>query len=355
MAILVVAANEKGGVAKTTTTLNLLTGLSGLTAMNGKKLRVLGLDCDPQGGLTFSFGINRDTLPASLYEVLLSELVEENEGKQRWKMQDVVVRTWIDPATRRFLDPTERVNPLDPNSPTVVDALRADGAPLIAGPDVAPISRAAINADKELTIDPYNWVYCLRDALAPIWDSYDYIIADTNPSAGCLTGLCLCTAPYFFVPLGPDPLSVQGSLNVMKTARQSKKRQNPGLELVGLLFTRVSGYKSHDGAMTRLRNDMAVELHQTWPDWEFSFFHTIIQQLRDGVEAAEARSAAIIHRPNSQHAVSYWCFLAELMEKVGGPAKPLMPTVLQALQEAEDERLQLALQRKEERGMLSGN
>lgn len=65
-AIFITVASEKGGVAKTTTSANLLTMLS----LMG--FRVLGLDCDPQGGLTFSFGINRDHLKKSLYEALLS-------------------------------------------------------------------------------------------------------------------------------------------------------------------------------------------------------------------------------------------------------------------------------------------
>src|SRR5690348_1173924 len=117
MAIFIVTASEKGGVAKTTTTLNALTGLSGLN------LRVLGLDCDPQGGLTFSFGINRDNLQASLYEVLLSEVEEEKEGKQRWAMEDVILSTWIDPVSKRFIDPTERVDPEDHNSPTIVETM----------------------------------------------------------------------------------------------------------------------------------------------------------------------------------------------------------------------------------------
>src|SRR6185437_12753392 len=99
---------------------------------------------------------------------------------------------------------------------------------------------------------------------------------------GCLTGLCLCTAPYFYVPMIPDQLSVQGMLNLLRTAKQSKKRQNPGLQLVGLLFTKVSMYKAHDGTMAILRGDMAEELKQAYPEWDFPFFDTIIQQLKDG-------------------------------------------------------------------------
>jgi cellulose biosynthesis protein BcsQ len=150
----------------------------------------------------------------------------------------------------------------------------------------------------------------------------------------------------------PDQLSIQGMLNLLRTARQSKKRQNPGLQLVGLIFTKVLGYKTHDGTMAQLRGELGADLTRAYPEWRFQFFDTIIQQLKDGAEATEARSAAVVYRANSPHAASYWCFLAELVEKIGGPAKPLLPKVLIALEQAEAERQRLAQQRKEERGVL---
>ena len=353
--IFVVTASEKGGVAKTTTTLNALTALSGMG------LRVLGLDCDPQGGLTFSFGVNRDNVRSSLYEVLLDEAMGGHKLKQKYgpdrrpvKLQEVIVQTWLDRDTKRFLDPTEHVDPGDPNSPTVVETLLAQGVDLIKGPELAPISRAAINADNELlAADSQNWVHSLKFALAPIWKNYDYILADTNPSAGCLTGLCLSTAPYFFVPMIPDQLSIQGMLNLLLTAESSKRVLNPGLQLVGILFTRVLGYKTHVGTMAELRGDLATELTRAYPDWEFPVFDTIIYQLKDGAEAAEARAAAIAYRADTPHAVSYWCFLTELVDKIGGRAKETLPDVLRVIEEAQMEKLRQQQERRDAHGASS--
>ena len=90
-----------------------------------------------------------------------------------------------------------------------------------------------------------------------------------------------------------------------------------------------------------------------YPEIDFSFFETVIQQSKDGVDAANDRSIAVIHRQYSAHAISYWHFLAELLGTIGGPATAMMPEVMRGIQEYEEKRLAAAQQRREARGVTA--
>lgn len=306
--------------------------------------RVLLLDCDPQGGLTFTFGIDQESLRRkTLYEALLSVAQEKGDCP----IQDVILQTWYNAETRTFIDPTLHVDAQDESSPLVLDDLRSRGVKLSKGPYLAPISRASVRADAELLASaPLSWMHSLTDALQPVMSHFDYIIADSNPSAGILTAVCLSSSPYFYVPITPEQLSVNGAMHLFKTVRQTKRAANPGLQLAGILFTRVSNYKGYEIMMGNLRGSIAQDLRNDYPDIDFSFFETIIQQNKDGVDAANDRSVAVIHRQYSPHAISYWYFLAELLGKVGGPANAIMPEVLRGIRDYEANRLAVAEQRK---------
>ncbi len=265
-------------------------------------------------------------------------------------MQEVILETWYNPLSKSFIDPTEHVNRSDDASPTLVQDFINSGVQLIRGPYIAPISRNSIRADQELqSASPLSWFFSLRDALEPVLPYFDYVIADTNPSAGCLTGLCLCTSPYFLVPLTPEQLSIQGMLNLLRTVKDAKRASNPDLKLAGIVFTRVANYKGYELIMTSLRKELAQGLQPSYPDMNFSFFDTGIQQSKDGVDATNDRSVAVLHRPNSPHAISYWCLLAEVLNQVGGPAREKMPEVLRAIQQEEERKMDAAKQRKEAR------
>jgi chromosome partitioning protein len=341
-AIFLTTASEKGGQGKTCTTANLGT----LLTLMG--FRVLLLDLDPAGGLTFTFGIDQERLKTNtLYEALLAIVKETDDCP----IQNVILETWYDAETRAFVDAYQRVNPKDATSPLVLDEQRGRGVKLSKGPYIAPISRAAIRADAELqAAAPLTWMHALNDALQPVIAQFDYILADTNPQAGILTALSLCSCPYFYVPITPEQLSVNGALHLFKTVKQTRRTSNPHLQLAGILFTRVANYKGYEVMMGKLRAGLAQELSHDYPDWDFPFFKTIIQQSRDGIDASNDRSVAVIHRPYSPHAISYWYLLAELLATIRGPANAIMPDVLRGIKEYEDNRQAAAEQRKVSRG-----
>jgi chromosome partitioning protein len=174
-------ANQKGGVAKTTSTLNLA------AALKEKELRVLCVDMDPQGNLTMSQGLNPDSIERSMFDVLVHRMPIEN----------VIHKTEIDIA----------VSSID-----------------LAGAELALSSM--IGRER-----------ALEKALAPLLGEYDYIIIDTPPSLGLLTINALVAADGVIVPVQCEYLSLRGLVQLENTLAMIRENLNPNVAIVGILPT----------------------------------------------------------------------------------------------------------------------
>jgi chromosome partitioning protein len=174
-------ANQKGGVAKTTTTLNLA------VAFKEQGLRVLAVDLDPQGNLTMSQGLNPDAIERSMYDVLV----------HRRPIEDVIQHAEVDIA----------VSSLD-----------------LAGAELALASM--IGRER-----------ALEKALAPIRDDYNYILIDTPPSLGILTVNALVAANGVIVPVQCEYLSLRGLVQLENTLSMIRENLNPDVEIEGILPT----------------------------------------------------------------------------------------------------------------------
>ncbi len=186
---MVVFANQKGGVAKTTTTLNLGVAF----AENG--FRVLLVDLDPQGNLTMSQGLNPDAIEQSMFDVLV----------HRMPMDQVIVTREVDIA----------VSSID-----------------LAGADMALSSQIG----RERT---------LEKALAPIRDRYDYILIDTPPSLGLLTINAFVAASGVIVPVQTEYLSLRGLVQLENTLAMVRENLNPRVEIVGIVPTMYDRRLTH--------------------------------------------------------------------------------------------------------------
>jgi chromosome partitioning protein len=174
-------ANQKGGVAKTTTTLNLGVALA------EQELKVLLVDLDPQGNLTMSQGLNPDTIERSMFDVLVHRL----------PVQEVIHHTEVDLA----------VSSID-----------------LAGAELALSSM--IGRER-----------ALEKALAPVKESYDFVLVDTPPSLGLLTINALVASNGVIVPVQCEYLSLRGLVQLENTLSMIRENLNPEVGIEGILPT----------------------------------------------------------------------------------------------------------------------
>ena len=181
-------ANQKGGVGKTTSAVNIASSLA------AKKYSVLLVDCDPQGNATSGLGIRKKSSSGSVYDVIIG----------RSKTADMVCSTTVKNLS------------------------------------VLPSSMDLVGAEIEL-IDMADRESRLRAALEQVRGSYDFIIIDCPPSLGLLTLNCLTAADGVVIPLLCEFYSLEGISQLTQPIRHVKSRVNPSLELIGVLVNMYDG------------------------------------------------------------------------------------------------------------------
>jgi chromosome partitioning protein len=186
--IVYAVANQKGGVGKTTTTLNLG------AALHERGRRVLMIDWDPQASLTVATGINPEDLDQTIYDALMASTRDE----QIPRLEDVILHTAI-------------------------------------GPDLAPANIGLCQAELDLYHAQLGELI-LADLLEPARHTYDYILIDCLPSLGILTVNALAAANTVIIPMQTEYLAMKGVGLLLKTI-QTVKRINKNLRVGGVLLT----------------------------------------------------------------------------------------------------------------------
>jgi len=189
MGKIIAFANQKGGVAKTTTTLNLA------VAFKEQGLNVLAVDLDPQGNLTMSQGLNPDEIERSMFDVLVHRL----------PIEQVIQEREVDVA----------VSSID-----------------LAGAELALSSM--IGRER-----------ALEKALAPVRENYNYILIDTPPSLGILTVNALVAADGVIVPVQCEYLSLRGLVQLENTLSMIRENLNPNVQIEGILPTMYDNRTLH--------------------------------------------------------------------------------------------------------------
>ena len=260
--------NQKGGVGKTTSTINLGAALAEL----GR--RVLLVDFDPQGALSVGLGVNPLQLDQTVYNVLM----ERSVG-----VEDVMLKTSV------------------------------------AGLDLLP-SNIDLSAAEVQLVTEVAREQVLAGALNAVRDEYDYVLIDCQPSLGLLTVNALTAARGVIIPLECEYFALRGVALLMQTIDKVRERLNPALEVEGILATMYDGRTVHGRQV----------LERLVSAFGEAVFHTVINRTIRFPETTVAGEPITSYATSSTGATAYRQLARELIYRetaAGAPATPAVPEV----------------------------
>lgn len=253
-AVTVALANQKGGVGKTTTAINLAAGL----ALRG--LRVLLVDLDPQGNATSGLGIDRTAIETSVYDVLLKDLAAEDA---------------VEPTSVRNLHVL----------PATID---------LAGAEIELVSI-------------FSREQRLKNQLADVVSEYDTILIDCPPSLGLLTVNALAAADEVIIPIQCEYYALEGLSQLLKNVSMVKSNLNPQLEISGVILTMYD-------ARTKLSKEVAEQVRAHFGE---TTYRTLVPRSVRLSEAPSFGEPIEVFAEMSRGAIAYRYLAGEFAERHG--------------------------------------
>jgi chromosome partitioning protein len=253
MTAIITSANQKGGVGKTTTAINLSASL----ADRGK--RTLLIDLDPQANSTIAF-YSSGEIPASMFDVL-----SDNRAPMT-----AVIKATKDPM-------------------------------LFLGP-----GRLALAKLEQVLAGQFDAPYRLKDALAPVIKEYDYIVLDTPPSLGILTVNALVASTHLIVPIQAAYFAIEGTDDLLETYERIRARPNPALKMLGVVITLFD-------KRTNISRDTHGQIRTVFGE---TLFKTKISKNVRLEESPAYKETVLTFAPKSTGAIEYRKLAGEVIQRV---------------------------------------
>lgn len=254
MGKIIALANQKGGVGKTTSSINLAASLAVL------EYRTLLVDADPQANSTSGIGFDPRTIQSSIYECIINDL-----------------------------EPSEAI--VQTETPNL---------------DLLPAHIDLVGAEIEM-INLEEREFKMKKVLAKVKDEYDFIIIDCSPSLGLITINALTASDSVIIPVQCEYFALEGLGKLLNTIKIVQNRLNPDLEIEGILLTMYD-------VRLRLSNQVVDEVRSHFTDL---VFNTIIQRNTRLSEAPSFGISVIMHDANSKGAINYLNLAREILLKNG--------------------------------------
>ena len=264
MGKIIAIVNQKGGVGKTTTSINLSASLG----MLNKK--VLIVDLDPQGNATTGVGVDKRGMKGSIYEVMTMKM----------SVNDAIIKT---KSTNLSIIP--------------------------AYLNLAGVEMELIELERQYkgTEKKFNRVMRLKDELCKIRDNYDYIIIDCPPSLGILTTNALAAADSVLIPVQCEYYALEGIMQLINTIMLAQRKVNPNLDIEGVLLT-----------MLTTNTNLGLEVVESIKGFfKERVYDTIIPRLIRLAEAPSHGKPIIEYEPRSRGTLAYLNLAKEVIEKNG--------------------------------------
>lgn len=252
MGKIIALANQKGGVGKTTTSMNLAASLATL------EKKVLLVDADPQANASSGLGVNLGEIDSSIYECIINGV----------DVREAIYTTDID------------------------------------GLDIVPSHIDLVGAEVEM-LNLENREKILKNLLAPLKDEYDFILIDCSPSLGLITVNALTAADSVIIPVQCEYFALEGISKLLNTIKIIKKKLNPSLEIEGFLLT------MYDSRL-RLANQIYDEVKRHFQELVFK---TVIQRNVKLSEAPSHGMPAILYDADSAGAKNHLALAKEIIRK----------------------------------------